>query len=143
VITHRSTFAVPISSNFAYNHTLDNHYDNISWIRTRATKIVSIFEMNLGWEKDMCQNVFACIQSQTHKRDRETKAKAVNLSPPRFSSEINLKFNITCVISRPNFLESVFSINAIFSLEYAINHRFFEICRRKIYLLLVDIMEFT
>ena len=45
--------AIPISSTLAYNHTQDNHEDDISEIRTRAIEIVSIFKMNLGWEKDI------------------------------------------------------------------------------------------
>ena len=55
MITHRSTLAVKILSTLAYNNTQDNHLDNISGIRTRAIEIVSIFKMDLGWEKDMIQ----------------------------------------------------------------------------------------
>jgi hypothetical protein len=36
VITRRFTLAVQISRTFAYNHTQDNHSDNISGIQTRA-----------------------------------------------------------------------------------------------------------
>ena len=35
-----------------YNHTQDNHLDNISGIRTRAIEKESIFKMDLGWEND-------------------------------------------------------------------------------------------
>jgi hypothetical protein len=48
VITHQSTLAVPILSTLAYNHTQDNHLDKISWIRTRAIEIVSIFKTKVG-----------------------------------------------------------------------------------------------
>ena len=53
MITHRSHLAVPISSTLAYNHTQDNHSDNLSGIRTRAIEIVNVFEMEFRWEKDI------------------------------------------------------------------------------------------
>ena len=38
--------------NPAYNHTQDNHLDNIIGIRTRAIELVNVFEMEFRWEKD-------------------------------------------------------------------------------------------
>ena len=53
MITHRSNLAVSISSILAFNHTQDNHLENISGIRTRAIEIVNVFEMVFCWEKDI------------------------------------------------------------------------------------------
>jgi hypothetical protein len=63
----------------------------------------------------LCLNFFACIRSQTHKVDRETSAKTENLSPLRFYFEINLHFNITCIISIQNFCGSIFVDKCYFS----------------------------
>jgi hypothetical protein len=53
VLTHRSNLAVPISSILAYNHSQDNHLDNISRIRTRGIEIVNVFEMEFRCEKNI------------------------------------------------------------------------------------------
>ena len=50
-------FSGPIMKTLAYNHTQDNHSDNISWIRTRAIKIVNVFEMEFRTEKDIWCNL--------------------------------------------------------------------------------------
>jgi hypothetical protein len=42
-------FSGPIIKTLAYNHTQDNHSDNISGIR--AIEIVNVFEMEFRWEK--------------------------------------------------------------------------------------------
>jgi hypothetical protein len=50
--------------------------------------------------RDKCvKPFFVCTHSLTHKRHKRTYAKMVYLSLPRFYFEINLHFNITCIIS--------------------------------------------
>jgi hypothetical protein len=52
-ITHKSTFALPISSTLAYYCTQNNHQDNTSEIRTHAIEITMIFKVHFGWIKDI------------------------------------------------------------------------------------------
>jgi hypothetical protein len=49
-------FSGSIIKTLAYNHIEYNHLDNISGIRTRAIKIVSVFEIEFRSEKDMSEN---------------------------------------------------------------------------------------
>jgi hypothetical protein len=59
----------------------------------------------------------------------------VKLSPPTFYVEIICNFDITCKSSRRNLISvKIFNFALVF-LEYAENHRFLAIIRRKNYLL--------
>ena len=52
---------------------------------------------------------------------RATWAKTEIPTPLRLYFEINLNFNITCIISKQNFVGELLSISAIFILEYVKN----------------------
>jgi hypothetical protein len=59
----------------------------------------------------------------------------VKLSPPTLYVKIILNFDITCKSVGPNFISIKNFYFALVFLEYAENHRFLAIMRRKDYLL--------
>ena len=72
---------------------------------------------------------------------QEISTKTTNLSSRRFYFEINLKFNITCIISRLYFCRKIYFIKCSIFCRICNKSPFFNIYRWKIYLLLGYILK--